>query len=108
MNIVKKSIIWNCCQKIKNIFPNLKEESDIITKKHEIINTTITYEELLENISNLRNGKKIEDIWYAIYNYYKNQNEYYEKLQQNLEGIDYTNLPKNIDKNIIEEINKTP
>ena len=25
---------------------------------------------------------------------YKNQNEYYEKLQQNLEGIDYTNLPK--------------
>ena len=90
--------------KIKNIFPNLKEESDIITKKYEIINKPITYEELLENISNLRNGKKIEDIWYAIYNYYKNQNEYYEKLQQNLEGIDYTNLPKNIDKNIIEKL----
>ena len=29
--------------------------------------------------------------------------ENYEKLQQNLEGIDYTNLPKNIDKNIIEK-----
>lgn len=90
--------------KVKNIFPNLKEESDIVTKKYEIINIPITYEELLENIANLKDGKKIEDIWYAIYEYYKKQNEYYEKLEKDLNGIDYTNLPIDIDKNIIEKL----
>ena len=58
----------------------------------------------MENIANLRNGNKIEDIWYAVYQYYKNQNEWYEKLKQDLQGIEYTNIPKNIDKNIIEKL----
>ena len=90
--------------KIKNIFPDIKEESDIITKKYEIINSPITYEELLENIANLKENKPIEDIWFAIYDYYKSQNDYYEKLKQAIEGIDYTNLPQNIDKGIIQKL----
>ena len=90
--------------KIKKLFPSLIEKSDVTIKKYEIANKNITYQELLENISSLRNGNKIEDIWYAVYQYYKNQNEWYEKLKQDLQGIDYTNIPQNIDKNIIEKL----
>ena len=44
--------------KIKKLYPKLKEQSDIINKKYELINNEITYEELLENIAKLKKMKK--------------------------------------------------
>ena len=70
--------------KIKKIFPKLKEESDIISKKYEVINKEITYEELIENIAKLRNDEKIEKIWYEVYNYYRLQNEWNRRLKEDL------------------------
>ena len=90
--------------KIKKLFPELKEESDIINKNYEITNKNMTYQELLENIAELKNGNKIDDIWYTIYEYYKNQNEWYSKVQQDLQGIDYTNIPENINKETIQKL----
>ena len=90
--------------KIKKIFPKLKEDSDIINKNYEITNKIMTYQELLENISQLRNNKKIEDIWYVVYKYYKAQNDWNDLLQKDLEAINYTNIPKNISKDIIEKL----
>lgn len=90
--------------KIKKIFPKLKEESDVITKNYEITNKLVTYQELLENIAALRENKKIEDIWYIIYQYYKKRNEWYDKLQKDIKGIDYTNIPENINKETIEKL----
>ena len=90
--------------KIKKLFPEIKEESDVINKNYEITNKNMTYQELLENISELKNGNKIDDIWYTIYEYYKNQNEWYSKVQQDLIGIDYTNIPENINKETIEKL----
>lgn len=90
--------------KIKKIFPELKEESDIINKKYEITNKSMTYQELLENISSLKDRKEIEDIWYTVYKYYKNQNEWNDRLKKDLKAIDYTNIPENINKDIIEKL----
>lgn len=90
--------------KIKKIFPELKEKSDVITKKYEITNKMMTYQELLENISILKNNKEIENIWYIVYQYYKTQNEWNERLQKDLQGIDYTNVPENINKETIEKL----
>lgn len=90
--------------KIKKIFPELKEESDIINKNYEITNKMMTYQELLENISALKDNKKVENIWYTVYEYYKKQNEWYSRLQKDLQGIDYTNIPENINKEIIEKL----
>lgn len=100
-NSLRPSMLVN---KIKKLFPNLVEKSDIITKNYEITNKKMTYQELLENISNLHNGSKIENIWYTVYKYYKDQNDWYQKLKQDLQGIDYTNIPQNIDKNIMEKL----
>ena len=90
--------------KIKRIFPNIIENSDIVNNNYQITNKLITYQELLENIANLRDGKKIEGIWYIVYQYYKMQNEYFEKLKNDIKGIEYTNIPENIDKNTIQKL----
>ena len=47
---------------IKKMFPNLKEESDVVSKRYEIVNKEVTYQELIENISKLKKKEKIEDI----------------------------------------------
>ena len=39
-----------------------------------------------------------------VYNYYKNQNDYQISLKNDLEGLEYTNLPKDIDKEIVDKL----
>lgn len=90
--------------KIKKMYLKLKEQSDVIEKKYEILNKEITYEELIENIAKLKNKENIADIWYTIYQYYKSQNEWKEKLQEDLKGINYTNLPENIKRENIDKL----
>ncbi len=97
----RPSILLN---KIKIIFPKLEEKSDVINKNYEVVNTIITYEELIENISKLKNKEKIDDIWYEIYNYYKNQIEWSNKLQEDLEALKYTNIPKDISQENIDKL----
>ncbi len=89
---------------IKKMFPNLKEESDVINKKYEIVNENITYEELLGKISKLSKKEEIESIWYNVYQYYRNQNDWSEKLKKDLQAISYTNLPKQIKKENIDKL----
>lgn len=89
--------------KIKKIYPELDEKSDIVEKKSEILNKKTTYEELINNISKLKENNNIEKIWYYIYDYYKKDNEWNERLQQDLRGLEYTNIPETIRQ---ENINK--
>ena len=98
---LRPSILIN---KIKNIFPKIKEESDVITKKYEILNQNVTYQEVLEMIAKLKNGEKIENLWYKIYQYYNSNNYWKEKLKTDLEGLGYTNIPKDIQKENIDKL----
>lgn len=90
--------------KIKKMYPKLQEKSDVISKRYEVVNETITYEELIENIAKLKNKEKIEEIWYHVYQYYKLQNEWNTKLQKDLEALNYTNLPERIKKENIDRL----
>lgn len=90
--------------KIKKLYPKLNEESDIIKKKYELINPEITYEELLENIAKLKKKEEMPKIWYEIYNYYKRQNEWNKKLNEDLKGLEYTNIPQDIKIENIEKL----
>lgn len=89
--------------KIKKMYPKLIEKSDVMGKDYEIVNEKITYEELIENIAHARENEKIEDIWYLVYNYYKNNQKWEKQLQQDVQALNYTNLPQKIKK---ENINK--
>ena len=90
--------------KIKKIYPTLQEKSDMLNKQYEIINEQVTYEGLLKNIAKLRDKKEIEEIWYNIYQYYKENTKWQERLQNDLQGLTYTNLPKEIKKETIEKL----
>ena len=90
--------------KIKKMFPKLIEKSDVINKEYDLFNKEVTYEELIENIDKIRNGESIDKIWYEIYNYYKSQNEWKEKLFEDLEGLRYSNLPNQIKKANIDKL----
>ena len=89
---------------IKKMFPKMKEESDVINKKYEIVNKKVTYEELIENIAKIKNKEKIDEIWYQIYNYYKGQEEWNKKLTSDMQGLNYTNLPEKIKQENIDKL----
>ena len=66
--------------KIKKIFSNIKEESDILEKKFYIVNEKVTFDELLVNLRNLKDGIEIEEYWYDIFSYfYQNEKWKYKK-----------------------------
>ena len=90
--------------KIKKIFPKLEEESDIITKKSFITNQNATFEELLKNIRKLKDGEEIDDIWIDVYNWYK-QNLYWKnKLNYSLKGLEYSNKAEKINEKNIKKL----
>ena len=90
--------------KIKKIYPMLQEHSDVIEKKSEILNKKTTYEELIANLSKLKEQDSIDKIWYYVYDYYKKDTEWNEKLQQSLKGLSYTNIPEKIEQNNIDRL----
>ena len=90
--------------KIKKMYINIKEESDVIEEKSEILNKRKTYEELINNISKLKEKNEIEQLWYYIYDYYINDTNWNLKLKQNLKGLDYTNLPEKINSENIQKL----
>ena len=98
---LRPSILIN---KIKKLYPKLEEKSDVMGKKYEIINEKITYEELIENIAHARENETIEDIWYLIYNYYKQNNNWKNQLEQDIQALNYTNLPQKIEKENIDKL----
>ena len=90
--------------KIKKQYPKLQEKSDMIEKQYEIGNEKVTYEQLLENIAKRKDNQSIDKIWYTIYQYYQENEEWQKKLQNDLQGLNYTNLPTSINLKNIEKL----
>lgn len=90
--------------RIKKLFPKIIEESDMIVSSNEILTLNTTYEELINNIAKLNNEEKIDKIWYDIYKYYRMNLEWSKRLENDLNGIIYTNLPGKISKRNIEKL----
>ena len=92
--------------KIKKIFTELKEKSDIVNSASIITNKKATFEDLLENIRKYQDKEEIDDVWCDIYNIYKNDEEYKEKLNNAILGLNYTNKPENLSKENIDKLYK--
>ena len=84
--------------KIKKLFPNLEEKSDIIEKNSEILIENTTFDELLNKLGEYRDTGEIEEKWVEVYNYYKNNNEWKYKLEQAMQALVYTNEPEKINQ----------
>ncbi len=90
--------------KLKRMYPNLTQTSDIVQKQTKITTKEATFYELLSNIRSFEDGKPIDDIWFSIYQIYKKDNEYNKRLQQALKGIYYQNEPSKINKQNIQNL----
>lgn len=90
--------------KFKKIFVDLLIYSDIIDKHDIILLPNSTFDELLINLKKYLDGEEIDAIWFDIYNWYNNNNEWKEKLNNALLGIKYNNIPQNINKKNIEKL----
>lgn len=83
--------------KLKKIFPKLKEEVYNFST-NEIYNKNVTFSNLLANINNIQ-GK-----WHEIYSWYKNNPKWLNKLNNALDGLDYTNVPEKINKENVKRL----
>ena len=98
---LRKSVLIN---KIRKIFPNLQEESDIVQAKSYISSKDITFDLLLLNLRKYLNGEDIDDIWLEVYKIYNQEEEYKEKLERAIKGFYYSNLGQNISKENLEKL----
>lgn len=98
---LRKSVLIN---KIKKIFPNIQEESDIIQSKTYISSKDITFDLLLLNLRKYLNGEEIDLIWLEIYKIYNEDTEYKEKLGKAIQGFYYSNIGENISKENLEKL----
>lgn len=90
--------------KIKKIFKNLKEESDMISYDEEIITKNETFDELIKHLSKFRDGEEIDKIWFEIYNYFDSCPEWKNKLDGAIKALNYTNKPETISKENIDKL----
>ena len=90
--------------RIKKIFAKVQEESDIIQRKSEICTKQNTFEELLINLRDFRDGKEIDPIWFKIYNIFDNDTEWKPKLESAIKALSYTNVPEKITKENVEKM----
>lgn len=98
---LRPSILIN---RVKKIFTNIKEESDIILSQNEIVTELNTFEGLLKNLEAFRDGEEIDEKWFEIYNYYMSKPEWKEKLESNLKALNYNINTDNIKKDILERL----
>ena len=90
--------------KIKKIFPNLQEKSDIIKREDIITNKNATFEKLLANLRQKEEGIEINPLWYKIYKIYCQDEEWKERLEKAIQAKDYTNQPEKITKENLQNM----
>ena len=98
---LRKSILIN---KIKKIFPYLKEESDIVQTKTYISSKDITFDLLLLNLRRYLNGEEIDFVWLEVYKIYSEDEEYKAKLEKAVQGFYYSNIGEKINKENLEKL----
>lgn len=77
--------------KIKKIFPNLKEEDSVINKNNIVSTENASYVDLLSNLRSLQDGENVDIIWASVFNWYKNNKAWKNKLDLSIKGFQCNN-----------------
>lgn len=98
---LRSSILIN---RIKKIFPKLKEKSDIIEKDNQIMTDENVFEEMLDKLREFRDGKEIDEIWFMLYNYYAKKTQWKDKLRASLKALNYNIKTDKIEKSNLDKL----
>lgn len=90
--------------RIKKMFPNLREESDVIKENVNISMPKATFGELLTNIRKAKNGEDIDEVWKYVYNWYMKQEEWKIKVTNAIKGYENKNNPDRISEQNIKRL----
>ena len=90
--------------KLKKMFINLKEESDLIENNKNIQVAESAFEDLLVNIRKWQDGEQIDKVWFMLYKWYINNPEWKSKIENALKGIEYINKNEKIAKGTIKKL----
>ena len=90
---------------IKKIFPSLKVTKDIINMDDEsfrIGGNVNTLRHLTTELQKVKRGEKISGLWKPVIDwFYENDKESLDKIE---EGLNFTNVQKNIPKSVAEKL----
>ena len=90
--------------KLKKIFHNIQEDSDIIYQNKEVITVNNTFNNLIEKLNDYEEGKEIEEIWFDVFKYFEEDPAWKARLYQSLKGVEYTNIPETIKPKFITKL----
>ena len=90
--------------KLKNIFTNLKEKSDISENKFEIVNEPSLFDELINNLRREHEGEKKNQIWNVVERYFEEKPEWKEKLLQAKKALNCKEQPDKISQENIKKL----
>ena len=97
----RPSILVN---RIKKIFPNLKEESSIIKENIDLSVPEATFGHLLTKIRDMKNNEKLDDKWKYVYKWYIEKAEWKNKINNAIKSYRRNNNAEKICKENIERL----
>lgn len=96
---LRQSVLFT---QIKKVFPNIKEESDVVTPLVYISNSDATFDYAIEKYDEFLDQDEIEEEWKEVLAWYEANEK--ERLDKTLKGATYTNIPESIDKEKIDKM----
>ncbi len=90
--------------KIKKIFHLLKEKSDDLEENNDVLTEETTFDLLIQKINEYATGQEIDDIWFLVYQYYKTNEFWKDKLEKSLMGLGFTNIPEKLEQAYINKL----
>lgn len=90
--------------RIKKMFTEIKEESDVINSNTNILTAQSTFNQMLTNIKDFKQGKEIDKIWFAVYSWYMQNDEWKPKLEQAIKGFLHTSKSQKITEENIKRL----
>lgn len=96
--------------RIKKILPNLIEESSIYNldmkknKYSKVISPTTTFNELILAVRRDFDKEDIEEYWPIVYNWFKNNDDYKDKVENIFKGLTYSNIGDKVAKGKLREL----
>ena len=81
-------------KKLKRIFPNLTEHSDIVSKQYAITNEKSTFEEALQVYQQYLEGNEMDEKWKELLLYFYHTKK--KEFSRAISGMNYTNKAEKI------------
>lgn len=81
-------------KKVKRVFPNLTQKSDVVSKQYSVTNEKATFEDALQAYQEFFEGKEIDETWRELLLYFYHKNK--KKFTKAFSGTNYTNQAEKI------------